>query len=147
MELSELSPSFRGSRNVSSVRFPTWSTKYPPVASSPVSTPPVCTSRAAIADGVLYISSLSGFLHALDVNTGEELWVYDAFAAVWGSAFVVDGKVFLGDEDGDVVVLRAGRELEKLAEPNIGSAIYGAPIAANGVLFVNSVSELFALSR
>ncbi len=44
-------------------------------------------------------------------------------------------------------VLRAGRELEKLAEPNIGGAIYGAPIAANGVLFVNSVSELFALSR
>ena len=31
-------------------------------------------STAAISDGVLYISSLSGFLHALDPETGEEFW-------------------------------------------------------------------------
>jgi len=101
----------------------------------------------AIDDGLLYVADFSGYLHCLDAATGAELWVYDTFSAVWGSPLVVDDKVYLGDEDGDVVVLRAGRELEKLAEPNIGSAIYGAPIAANGVLFVNSVSELFALSR
>ena len=33
-------------------------------------------STAAIADGVLYISSLSGFLHALDPQTGEYFWTY-----------------------------------------------------------------------
>lgn len=104
-------------------------------------------STVAIDDGLLYVADFSGYLHCLDAATGAELWVYDTFSAVWGSPLVVDDKVYLGDEDGDVVVLRAGRELEKLAEPNIGSAIYGAPIAANGVLFVNSVSELFALSR
>ena len=73
--------------------------------------------------------------------------MYDTFAAIWGSPLVVDGKVYLGDEDGDVVVLRAGRELTTLAEPNLGSAIYSTPIAANGVLFINSISELFALSE
>lgn len=104
-------------------------------------------STVAIDDGLLYVADFSGYLHCLDAATGAELWVYDTFSAVWGSPLVVDDKVYLGDEDGDVVVLRAGRELEKLAESNIGSAIYGAPIAANGVLFVNSVSELFALSR
>jgi outer membrane protein assembly factor BamB len=104
-------------------------------------------STVAIDDGLLYVADFSGYLHCLDAATGGELWVYDTFSAVWGSPLVVDDKVYLGDEDGDVVVLRAGRELEKLAEPNIGGAIYGAPIAANGVLFVNSVSELFALSR
>lgn len=104
-------------------------------------------STVAIDDGLLYVADFSGYLHCLDAATGAELWVYDTFSAVWGSPLVVDDKVYLGDEDGDVVVLRAGRELEKLAEPNIGGAIYGAPIAANGVLFVNSVSELFALSR
>ena len=104
-------------------------------------------STVAIDGGLLYVADFSGYLHCLDAATGAELWVYDTFSAVWGSPLVVDDKVYLGDEDGDVVVLRAGRELEKLAEPNIGSAIYGAPIAANGVLFVNSVSELFALSR
>lgn len=104
-------------------------------------------STVAIDAGLLYVADFSGYLHCLDAATGEELWVYDTFSAVWGSPLVVDGKVYLGDEDGDVVVLRAGRELEKLAEPNLGSPIYGAPIAANGVLFVNSITELFALSE
>ena len=104
-------------------------------------------STVAIDDGLLYAADFSGFLHCLDVTTGEEVWVHDTFAAVWGSPLVVDGKVYLGDEDGDVVVLRAGRELEPLAEMNLGGAVYGAPIAANGVLFINSASELFALHQ
>ena len=38
------------------------------------------------------------------------------FAAIWGSPMVVDGKVYLGDEDGDVVVLQHGNEKKILAE-------------------------------
>ena len=62
-------------------------------------------STAAIADGLVYIADFSGYLHCLDADTGEELWTHDTFAAVWGSPFVVDGRVYLGDEDGDVVVV------------------------------------------
>ena len=50
------------------------------------------------------------------------------FAAVWGSPFVVDGKVYLGDEDGDVVVMQHGKEKKVLAEMNMGSAVYGTPV-------------------
>ena len=66
-------------------------------------------STAAIHDGIVYITDLSGFLYALDAETGEHYWTHDTFAAVWGSPFVADGKVYLGDEDGDVVVLKAGQ--------------------------------------
>ncbi|MBM41025.1 MAG: hypothetical protein CL483_03760 [Acidobacteria bacterium] len=102
-------------------------------------------STAAIADGVLYISSLSGFLHALDPDTGEEFWTYDAFAAVWGSPFVVDGKVFLGDEDGDIVVLRAGREMEELAELNMGASVYSTPVVRDGVMYILTRNRLWAI--
>ena len=66
-------------------------------------------STAAIADGLVYIPDFSGFLHCLDAKTGQAYWAHDMFAAVWGSPLVVDGKVYLGDEDGDVVVLQAAR--------------------------------------
>ena len=102
-------------------------------------------STAAIADGILYISSLSGFLHALDPDTGEEFWTYDAFAAVWGSPFVVDGKVFLGDEDGDIVVLRAGREMEELAELNMGASVYSTPVVRDGVMYILTRNRLWAI--
>jgi outer membrane protein assembly factor BamB len=104
-------------------------------------------STAAIKDGLLYIADLSGFLYCLDAKTGEHYWTYDAFAAVWGSAFVVDGKVYLGDEDGDVAVLRAGKELEVLDEINMGSAIYTTPVAKDGVLYIASRNALFAIAE
>jgi len=104
-------------------------------------------STAAIADGVLYIADLSGFLYALDAKTGEHFWTHDTFAAVWGSAFVADGKVYIGDEDGDVVVLKAGRETEELAEMNMGASVYTTPVAKDGVLYVLSRNALFAIQE
>lgn len=102
-------------------------------------------STAAIHDGVVYISSLSGFLHALDIDTGEELWTFDTFAAVWGSPFVADGKVYIGDEDGDVAVLRAGRELEELGEYNLGASVYSTPVARDGVMYILTRNRIWAL--
>lgn len=104
-------------------------------------------STAAIADGIVYIADLSGRLYALDEKTGEHLWTYDAFAAVWGSAFVADGKVYLGDEDGDIAILKAGKKMELLEEINMGSAVYTTPVAHDGVLYVMSRNKLFALEQ
>jgi len=104
-------------------------------------------STVAIADDVVYAADLSGFLYALDARTGEHFWTYDAFAAVWGSPFVADGKIYLGDEDGDVAVLREGKKLEVLAEINMGSAVYTTPVAHDGVLFILSRNRLYALAE
>jgi outer membrane protein assembly factor BamB len=103
-------------------------------------------STAAISDGLLYIADFSGFLHCLDAATGAPYWTFDMLAAVWGSPLVADGKVFLGDEDGDVIVLQAGKTMKKLAEMNVGNAVYSTPVAANGVLYVMSRSRLFAVA-
>ena len=102
-------------------------------------------STAAIDDGILYISDLSGFLYALDARTGEHYWTYDLLAAVWGSAYVADGRVYIGDEDGDVAILKAGKTMELLAEPNMGVSIYSTPVAKDGVLYVLGRNRLFAL--
>jgi outer membrane protein assembly factor BamB len=103
-------------------------------------------STAAIADGLVYIADFSGFLHCLDAKTGQEYWKHDVFAAVWASPFVVDGRVYLGDEDGDVVVLQQGKELKVLHEMNMGSAVYGTIVPANGTIFINNRTQLFALA-
>ena len=65
---------------------------------------------------------------------------------MWGSAIVIDGKIYLGDEDGDVVVLQTGKTKKVLAEMNMGSAVYATFVPANGRLFVNNRNQLFALS-
>lgn len=103
-------------------------------------------STVAVHEGILYAPNFSGFFHALDQTTGELLWEYDMLAAVWGSPYVVDGKVMLGDEDGDLTVLKTGREMEVLSEVNFGNVIYSTPIAANGTLFIMTRSHLYAIA-
>ena len=107
-------------------------------------------SSASIHDGVMYIADLSGFVYALDAKTGNRLWMYDTFAAIWGSTFYADGKVYIGDEDGDIAVLKAGRKGKDgegilLHETNMGAAVYTTPIAKDGVIFVASRTKLFAI--
>jgi outer membrane protein assembly factor BamB len=103
-------------------------------------------STAAVVDGLVFVSDFSGFLHCVDAATGAPQWSFDTLAAVWGSPLAGDGKVYLGDEDGDVVVLQAGRTLKKLAEFNMGDAVYSTPVAANGVLYIMTRSNLYAIA-
>jgi outer membrane protein assembly factor BamB len=103
-------------------------------------------SAVAVADGVVYAAEVAGFLHALDAATGRELWKLDAQAAIWGSPLVADGKVYLGDEDGDLLVLAAGHEQKLLGKMSLGSAIFTAPAASEKVLYVATRDRLFALA-
>ncbi|HXD73593.1 MAG TPA: PQQ-binding-like beta-propeller repeat protein [Vicinamibacterales bacterium] len=103
-------------------------------------------STPSLADGLLYIPDFSGFLHCLDAKTGQVYWTHDMFAAVWGSTMVVDGRIYLGDEDGDVTVLATGKTKKVLGEMNMGSAVYATLVPAHGRLYLNNRNQLFALS-
>ena len=103
-------------------------------------------STAAIADGLVYVSDFSGYLHCLDAKTGQLYWTHDLLASVWASPLVVDGRLYIADEDGDVLILQHGKEKKVLAEMNMGSAVYATLVPAHGTLFLNNRSELFALA-
>jgi outer membrane protein assembly factor BamB len=103
-------------------------------------------STAAIADGLVYIADFSGYFHCLDAKTGQEIWSHDLLASVWGSPMVADGKVYIGDEDGDVAVFAHGKQKKVLAEMNMGSAVYATVVPAHGTLFLNNRSQLFAIA-
>jgi outer membrane protein assembly factor BamB len=103
-------------------------------------------STAVVYEGLVYIPDFAGFLHCLDAETGKAQWVHDTFASVWGSPLVVENRIYLGDEDGDIVILRAGRTEEVLAEMNMGGPVYGSPVPANGTLFIATYNQLYALA-
>ena len=104
-------------------------------------------STGAIYNGMLFYADFAGFLHCLDVNTGKPYWTHDLLAAIWGSSIVIGGKLYLGDEDGDVVVLEASKEKKLIAEMNMSTAVYSTPVPANGTLFIMSRNQLWALAE
>jgi len=69
----------------------------------------------------------TGYLHCLDANTGQAYWTHDTLSAVWGSPIAIDGKVYLGDEDGDVLVLDAAKQEKLISTNGMGSNVYSTP--------------------
>ena len=94
--------------------------------------------------GLLFLADYDGYVHCLDAETGKVYWVHDMKAHMWGSTLVADGKVYIGDEDGDLAVLAASKEKKVLSETNLGAPVYSTPIVANGVVYVASQYHLFA---
>ena len=109
----------------------------------------------AIKDGLLYISDFSGLFHCLDAKTGKVHWTHDMLAAAWGSPLIVDGKVYIGDEDGDVTIFKLSPEKEILSVDeygdsgpiNMGNSVYSTPIVADNVLYISNKTHLFAIAE
>jgi len=105
-------------------------------------------STSAVYDGMLFTADFSGFVYCLDAKTGEEHWVHDTLGHIWASPLVVDGKVFIGNEDGYMTIIPATKAYDKedVVEVDMISPVYSSAIAANGVLYVATHTHLFAIA-
>ena len=108
----------------------------------------------AIRDGILYISDFSGLFHCLDAETGKVNWTYDLLSAAWGSPLIVEDKVYIGDEDGEVAIFRHSADPEVAMEDgepafgtqDMGNSVYSTPIVADNVLYISNRTHLFAIT-
>jgi len=99
----------------------------------------------AIKNDLLFLADFSGLFHCIDAKTGKPYWVYDMFAASWGSALIVEDKVYIGDEDGDIAIFELSKEQKQIGEVSMGNAVYSSPVVANDTLFIANKSVLFAI--
>ena len=104
----------------------------------------------AIKDDLLFVTDIGGLVHCVDakkVVDGKPIvyWTHDMFSAAWGSVLIVDGKVYVGDEDGDITVFELSKELNVLAENNMINSLYTTPVVASDTLFIANKSTLIAL--
>ena len=66
-------------------------------------------------------------------------------AASWGSPLIADGKVYVGDEDGDISIFALSKEKNLLGEISMGNSVYSTPIFAGDTLYIANKSHLFAI--
>jgi hypothetical protein len=101
----------------------------------------------AIKDNLLVVADFSGMVHCLDVKTGEAYWTHDMLAASWASPLIADDKIYIGDEDGDILIFELHKVKHVLAEINMGSALYTTPIAANDSIYIANRNRIFAIQE
>ena len=100
----------------------------------------------AIHDGIVFVPDCGRTLHAVDAQTGKPFWTHEIRGEAWSSALVADGKVWLGTRSGILYVFAAEREKQKLLEIDLGKPISATPTAANGVIYIATMSRLYAIS-
>ena len=98
--------------------------------------------------GILYVLNNNGVFDAYQLETGAE--VYRQRLEPIGSGFsaspvAADGRLYLTSEDGDVIVIAAGREFKKLGAFSMGELVMATPALSDGVMYVRGVSTLFAV--
>jgi len=101
-------------------------------------------STPAIVDDIVYVADYSGLIHALDANTGAKLSVYDTKGHIWGSTLYIDGKIYVGNEEGELHILKAGKQLEKIAVIDFPGSLFATPVFANDTLYIMTMSQIYA---
>jgi outer membrane protein assembly factor BamB len=102
-------------------------------------------STVAVYDGLVFIADCGRTFHCVNAKTGQPFWTHEIKGEVWASPYVADGKVYLGTRSGNFYVFAADRVKKVLAEFELGNPISATTTAANGVLYVATMSDLFAV--
>ena len=78
-------------------------------------------------DGLLYVGDVGGMVYCLDAATGTLVWEHDTYGAIWGSFLLAGDRLYVGNEDGTMTILRTGRKKELLGEIEMDGALYSLP--------------------
>jgi outer membrane protein assembly factor BamB len=104
-------------------------------------------STPAIYHGLAFIADCGRSFHCVDARTGKPCWTHQLDGEVWASPLVADGKVYLGTRSGAFYVFAAAREKTLLSTVELDSPISSTATAANGVLYVTTMSRIYAVRQ
>jgi outer membrane protein assembly factor BamB len=106
-----------------------------------------CMGTPAVKDGLVYVGDGARVLHCVNASDGTAVWTEKFAGEFWSSAMIADGKVYIGSRRGDFKIMAAGREKRVLSEFDLGSPISGTATVANGVVYVATMREIWALGK
>jgi outer membrane protein assembly factor BamB len=109
------------------------------------------TASPSLHDGRLYIIADSGMLHVFDAATGTPHYIQQRLPKPYNfkaSPLVVNDRVYLATEEGDVVVVKTGNQFEVLATNTLtDQSFIASPIALGNDLYLRSRTHLFRISE
>jgi outer membrane protein assembly factor BamB len=98
-------------------------------------------------EGLLYMTGDVGVLTLSDARTGERVYQARLGGVYTASPVAGDGKVYLVSEDGETIVLSAGRTPAVLARNRLNARQLASPAIAGGRLFIRADDLLYAIGK
>jgi outer membrane protein assembly factor BamB len=99
-----------------------------------------------VKDGLLYIGDLGGTVHCLDAATGVQIWKHETNEAIWGCIMLAGDRLYVGTDAGNLIVLRAGRRKELLAQIEMDAPLYSRPAVDGDALYLSTAKRLYLIA-
>jgi len=97
-------------------------------------------------DGLLYLGDGGGMVYCLDAATGTVGWEYATYGAIWGGFPLAGDRLYVGNEDGAMTILRTGRRKEVLGEIEMDGALYSLPSLIGDTLYLTTSKRLYLIA-
>src|SRR6185369_1906824 len=97
-------------------------------------------------DGLLYVGDVGGTVHCLDAATGAHVWKHETNGPIWGCLLLAGDRLYVGNEDGTMTVLRAGRRKEVLAQIEMDAPLYSRPALVGDALYLATAHRLYLIA-
>ena len=99
-----------------------------------------------VKDGLLYVGDLGGTVHCLDAATGAHLWKHETNDAIWGCFLLAGDRLYVGNAEGLMTVLRAGRQKELLGQIEMDAPLYSRPAVIGDALYLATANRLYLIA-
>jgi HEAT repeat protein/outer membrane protein assembly factor BamB len=97
-------------------------------------------------DGLLYVGDLGGTIHCLDAATGARVWKHETNEAIWGSLLLAGDRLYVGNAEGTMTVLRAGRQTQLLGQIEMDAPLYSPPALVGDALYLATARRLYLIA-
>jgi len=94
-----------------------------------------------------YVLADNGVLSSYDAKTGELIYQQRLPTSFSASPVAADGKLYLASEDGDVFVVKAGRQYELLSKNVMGQPLMATPALTQGMLILRGDKAIYAIGE
>jgi len=95
-------------------------------------------SSPAVANGIVYVASENGKLHAIDAVTGQQKWIATTQGSILQSSpAIANNLVYIGSGDGKLYAFNATTGAQKWVGVT-GNSIYASPTVADGTVYIGS---------
>jgi outer membrane protein assembly factor BamB len=105
------------------------------------------TPTPIIYGDLFYVLADNGVLSAYDAKTGENIYQQRLPTSFSASPVAANGKLYLSSEDGDVFVVKAGRQYELLSRNSMGQPLMATPALTEGMLILRGENAIYALGE
>jgi len=103
-----------------------------------------------VTDGTyLYVINDRGIMWCLEPRTGKEIYSRQRLppATYSGSPVLADGKIYITNEDGVTVVVKAGPAFEVLARNDFDDYTLSSPAVSEGQIFIRTAKFLYCIGK